>query len=101
MADRVSIDIEGYRPYLEKISKEEERPLTHTVRALMREALSARGFQFNDSEASLAEFLQRLQTGDLPTDAEIAALCQNVGLDQAFVKQICGAIAIARSSKAS
>ena len=101
MADRVSIDIEGYRPYLEKISKEEERPLTHTVRALMREALSARGFEFTDAETSLTEFLQRLQTGDLPSDAEIADLCQSAGLDQAFVKQICGAIATARSAKAS
>lgn len=101
MADRIQVDIEGLRPYIEAFSQLERRPsIAQMVRVLIEEALEARGEPPNipTPKSTTIHFLRLLAEGKQPSDEELAQLAQTLDLELKYLQEICDRALRNRSS---
>lgn len=86
MPDRISVDIEGYRPELERLAELGERTITQQVRLFIREGIERNQPIPDDSPAG--DFIRLLANKTPPQNGDLVRLAHAIGVDVELLKEI-------------
>ena len=83
MADRITVDIDGYREQIESFCEDSERSISQAIRFFIKESLERWKSPHRDAmrgaEGDLAlSFLKKLAEGQKPTPGEVMLLAKTL-----------------------
>lgn len=97
MADRITVDIGGYRAELERLAVQGERTITQQVRLFIREGIERN--QPNTDDTPAGDFIKLLANRTPPQNGELVRLAHAIGVEVELLKEISDCVVRGKNDK--